>query len=74
MAEKYGHKKFIILAPTLYSLAFIIIAYSNTTYDICLGIIILGLAISMFWSSFLAYSSYIHPRYVSISLGHVLAI
>ena len=74
MAEKYGHRKFIILAPTLYSLAFIIIAFSRSTYEISLGIILLGLAISMFWSSFLAYSSYIHPRDISISLGHVLAI
>jgi len=72
-AEKYGHKKFFCTAPLLYSLSFILISMSRNVVDIIFSTIILSMGIAMFWSAFLAFSSYIHPERIALSIGHILA-
>ncbi len=74
LAEKTDHRIIFGSATLLYGAGFMLYLSSKSPIDVYISSIVLGLGIASFWSTFLAYSSYMDRKSASQGLAKTLSI
>lgn len=57
LCDRYGRKIFMVLATLIYSLSYVYQSFAQTALDMVIASFVVGMGVSMFWTSIMAYAT-----------------